>query len=243
MINYGLIGHPLEHSLSKQFFDNKFQEEKITNVNYDLISLKDISLLPGLLKEQEYSGFNVTIPYKQSVIKYIDVLDKLSKKMKAVNTIKVINNKLYGFNTDAYGFETSLLKLLKPHHTSALILGTGGSSKAIKSVLNSLNIKILFVSRKPKEKGQIYYHQVTEEVITNHNLIINCTPVGMTPNNMQYPSIPYLYLTKNHLLYDLVYNPEMTLFLRKGKEYGAEIQNGLQMLYLQAEKSWEIWNS
>lgn len=242
MKSYGLIGYPLEHSFSKLFFDNKFKEQKIVDVNYDLIPLNDISLFSDILKTNKYSGFNVTIPYKQSIIKYIDVLNSVSKEINAVNTIKVENNKLYGFNTDIYGFEKSLLKILKPHHTDAMILGTGGSSMAIGYVLHKLNINTLFVSRNPKHLNQINYHQISEEVINKHTLIINCTPVGMYPNNLQCPSIPYQHLTKNHLLFDMIYNPELTLFLKNGKKQGAETQNGLSMLHIQAEKSWEIWN-
>jgi len=243
MKKYGLIGFPLAHSFSKQYFSAKFENENIKNTCYELIPLQDISLFQEIIKNEVYSGYNVTIPYKQSIIKYLDFLDDTAKEINAVNTIKVFNNRLTGYNTDVYGFEKSLKPLLKPWHKSALILGTGGGSKAVEYVLKKLNINLLFVSRNPVNKYQIKYSDINEQIINSHHLIINCTPVGMYPHIDNAPLIPYKLLTNKHLLFDLVYNPEITMFLKSGKENGAETINGLKMLHLQAEKSWEIWNS
>lgn len=242
---FGLIGKNISYSFSKGYFLEKFKNLQLKNHKYYNYDLPEISEFPFITyhKEEEFGGFNVTIPYKQSIIKYLAELDDVAQKIGAVNTIKVTNNnKLIGFNTDAYGFENSLKPMLKQHHKKAIILGTGGASKAVMFVLNKLNIAYKLVSRNPTEH-QISYDDLTEELIKNYQIIINCTPLGTHPNIQDCPNIPYNLLSENHFLYDLIYNPPETMFLKKGKKQGATIKNGLEMLELQAEKSWEIWNS
>jgi shikimate dehydrogenase len=186
---------------------------------------------------------NVTIPYKQDVLNYLDTLDETAKEIGAVNTIKFSKSgKLKGFNSDVVGFEKSFFPLVEKHHKNALILGTGGASKAIEFALKNNDIEYKFVSRNPKGENQISYASVTKAVIENHQIIINSTPIGTSPKIEESPNIPYQFLTKNHLLYDLIYNPEVTMFLSKGLEKGAVIKNGFEMLQLQAEESWRIWN-
>ena len=242
---FGLIGHPLTHSFSKQYFENKFENENIIDCSYKLYDIKNISFYKNVIENQNLIGLNVTIPYKESVIDLLDKIDEIAKDISAVNTIKIDpkTKKTTGYNTDYYGFKKSLKPFLKNTHERALVLGTGGASKAIAYVLNELNINCLFVSRTPKKDNEISYEEVNEYVIKHHQIIINTTPLGTYPNINDFPNIPYELLTANHLLYDLVYNPEETMFLKKGKEKGAITINGLQMLKLQAEKSWEIWNS
>jgi len=191
---------------------------------------------PGL------EGLNVTIPYKGEVIPYLNKLDEAAETIGAVNTIKLIEGKLYGYNTDVIGFKNSLKSLLQKHHTKAIILGTGGAAKAVKYVFTKMGIAFISVSRSTKENA-ITYANIDETILKNYYIIVNTTPLGTFPNVEEYPNIPYKHLTEKHLLYDLVYNPAETLFLKKGKEKGATIKNGLQMLKLQAEASWEIWNS
>jgi shikimate dehydrogenase len=194
-------------------------------------------------KEDDYQGLNVTIPYKESIMKYLSEIDEVAEKIGAVNTIKITeDNELIGYNTDAYGFEKSLVKLLESHHKQALILGTGGASKAVAYVLEKLNIEYKFVSRSPNA-DQLTYDSLNETILNESHLIINSTPLGTFPNIELTPDIPYNYLTKKHLLYDLIYNPEETIFLKQGRDKGAMIKNGSEMLKLQAEKSWEIWNA
>lgn len=242
---FGLLGKNISYSFSKGYFLKKFEELKLSKLSYRNFDIPEIEEFPFLIyhKEDEFCGFNVTIPYKQSIMRYLSDIDADAKKIGAVNTIKVTNkNELVGYNTDIYGFENSLIPLLKSHHKKALILGTGGASKAIAFVLDKLNIKYQFVSR-TKAEHAISYVDLSEEVIENHLLIINCTPLGTHPNIEKHPEIPYKLLTDQHFLYDLIYNPSETTFLKNGKEKGAIIKNGLEMLELQAEKSWEIWNS
>jgi shikimate dehydrogenase len=187
---------------------------------------------------------NVTIPFKEEVIQYLDKLDKTAKKIGAVNTIKVTKKgNLKGYNSDIVGFEKSLLPIINKGHRRALILGTGGASKAIAYALKKNGIKFKFVSRNPKKKKEISYNDLTKKVLHKYQIIINSTPVGTSPNVDKYPDIPYQFLTKNHLLYDLIYNPEITTFLAKGRDKGADIKNGYEMLQLQAEESWYIWNN
>lgn len=248
MRTFGLIGYPLTHSFSRNYFADKFQKENITDCEYKLFPLEDVSLFPALIKNNsQLSGLNVTIPFKQSIIPYLDKSDAVAEKINAVNTIKITrkgnNILLTGFNTDAWGFEQSLKPLLLPHHTDALILGTGGSAQAVQFVLSKLGIRFHIVSRKSKDKLVLKYENVSEETLLNHKLLINTTPLGMHPDVKSFPPVPYEYLSPSHLLFDLVYNPSETLFLKKGKEKGAQIKNGLEMLYLQADKSWEIWNN
>ena len=242
---FGLIGHPLTHSFSKQYFENKFEKENIVDCSYNLYDIKNISLYKNVFETPNLIGLNVTIPYKESIIDLLDELDEVAKNIGAVNTIKFNSNtkKTKGYNTDYFGFKNSLKPFLENIHERALILGTGGASKAVAYVLKELNINCLFVSRTPEKGNEIGYNDINEYVIKHHQIIINTTPLGTYPNINDFPNIPYELLTANHLLYDLVYNPEETMFLRKGKEKGAKIINGLQMLKLQAEKSWEIWNS
>lgn len=241
MNQFGLIGYPLSHSFSKGYFAEKFIRENIANSNYDTFPIEKIEDFEQLCQQNNFKGLNVTIPYKQSIIPFLDELNEDAQKIGAVNTIKFIDNKKIGYNSDVYGFEYSLLPFLKTHHKQALILGTGGASKAVEYVLKKLNIHYKYVSR-IANNDIISYQDINEEIINTHHIIINTTPLGMYPNIDAAPEIPYQYISDKHLLYDLVYNPEETLFLKKGKEKNAQTKNGLEMLYLQAERSWQIWN-
>ncbi len=242
MKHYGLIGKTLEHSFSQNYFSQKFAEEKI-DADYALCEMASLDQVDSILS-QNWSGLNVTIPYKTAIIPHLDLLDENAQKIGAVNTIKFIKQSdkqhLIGFNTDCIGFEESLKPLLKNHHKSALVLGTGGASKAITFVLDKLGIKWIYVSREAGE-GCLDYAEVDSEVIRDNKLIINTTPLGMFPEIESYPDIPYKALTPQHLLYDLVYNPTETEFLKRGKAFGATTKNGLEMLHLQAEAAYEIW--
>ncbi len=241
----GLVGKNISYSFSKVYFLKKFEVLKLSNLTYRNFDIPEISEFPFLIyqKEEEFKGFNVTIPYKQSIMCYLSEIDADAQKIGAVNTIKVTDkNELIGYNTDIYGFEHSLSPLLKQNHKNALVLGTGGASKAIAFVLDKLDIGYQLVSRVKSEQA-ISYADLSKEVIENHQLIINCTPLGTHPNIENYPEIPYQFLSDQHFLYDLIYNPSETTFLKKGNERGAITKNGLEMLELQAEKSWEIWNS
>lgn len=247
MKQFGLIGYPLTHSLSEKYFLEKFRKEKITNAVYKLFPLDHIHLLPELIqKNPSLCGLNVTVPYKESVIQYLDELDEVAGKIGAVNCVKIVKgtnrDQLIGFNTDVLGFEESLKTYLKNWHNNALILGTGGSSKAVAFVLREFGINFTMISRKPKMKNSIGYDDLTESIIQDHLLIINTTPLGMYPNTQSAPQIPYEFLSNQHILFDLVYNPEHTLFLQKGKMVGATTINGMEMLYIQAEESYKIWN-
>jgi len=244
MKKYGLIGHPLTHSFSKKFFTEKFEKEQLIDCQYDLFDIPSINELSIILKNNpDLRGLNVTIPYKEKVMEFLDEIDEEAKKIGAVNTIKIENNKLIGFNTDYFGFKQSLKPFLEISQERALILGTGGASKAVYHALTSLNINCLFVSRNPKNENEISYEDVNEYVIRNHQIIVNTTPVGTFPNINEKPAIDYTQITDKHLLYDLVYNPTETQFLKEGKQKRAITLNGLQMLQLQAEKAWEIWNN
>jgi len=241
---YGLIGHPLTHSFSKKYFTEKFEKESINNSLYELFDIDSIDQLTNIINNNSnLKGLNVTIPYKEQVIPFLTSLSDEAKKIGAVNTIKIEGDELIGHNTDYFGFKQSLKPFIKITHERALILGTGGASKAVYHALKDLNIGCLFVSRNPKNKNEIGYNDVNEYVIKHHQIIINTTPVGTFPAINNKPAINYSFLTPNHLLYDLVYNPEETAFLREGKLKGSMTFNGLQMLQLQAEKTWEIWNS
>jgi len=244
MKQFGLIGYPLSHSFSEKYFTEKFKNETIVNCQYTLFDIKNIEQFPSLIKNTSNNliGLNVTIPYKETILPFLNQLDDISTQIGAVNTIKLKGGKLIGYNTDYYGFKQTLKPFINTHHQRALILGTGGASKAVHFVLQELNIDCLFVSRNPKNKNEISYEEVNEYVIKYHQIIVNTTPVGMFPNITAMPNIPYQNLTQNHLLYDLIYNPTETPFLKKGKEKGCIILNGYQMLVIQAEKSWEIWN-
>ena len=245
MKQFGLIGWPLVHSFSKRYFTDKFERESI-DARYNLYELEDIYDFPALLDIEDLWGLNVTIPYKEKVIDYLDELDETAASIGAVNVIKLIRTerglKLRGYNSDAIGFEKSLTPLLKPYHTSALILGTGGASKAIDYTLRKLGIETTLVSRTSKP-DVLTYEQLNEEILTRHLLIINASPVGTFPHSTECPQIPYEFITGKHLLFDVVYNPAETLFLQKGKEHGAQTLNGQGMLIGQAEAAWEIWNA
>lgn len=242
MKQYGLIGYPLTHSFSKKFFTEKFEKEYLSECRYDSFSIPTIDELVNIIKANpQLRGLNVTIPYKELVISFLDDKTELVKKIKACNCISIKNGKLIGYNTDAPAFELSLKEKLKSHHTKALILGTGGAAKAVEYSLRHLGILYKYVSRKPSAKS-FSYEQLTEEVMKEYYLIINTSPLGMHPNIIEAPQIPYQALTSKHYLFDLIYNPAKTLFLQKGEEQGADIKNGYEMLVLQAEESWKIWN-
>jgi shikimate dehydrogenase len=244
MSRFGLLGKDIEYSFSRGYFKAKFEAEQLYHT-YENFDLEDIALFPKLLQDNpDISGINVTIPYKEQVIPFLDKLDKKAKKIGAVNTITISSKgKLKGYNTDCYGFKNAIEPCLKKHHKRALILGTGGASKAIAYTLKKLKIKFDYVSRTPKKKVKFTYDDLTIETIKKYKIIINCSPVGTHPEVNNCPKIPYDGITDKHLLYDLIYNPEETKFLRLGKSQGAQICNGLKMLEFQAEKAWEIWNS
>lgn len=240
----GLLGRNISYSFSKTYFLNKFEKLGLTKLSYRNFDIPEIDEFPFLLyhREHEFIGMNVTIPYKESVIRYLDELSPEAEEIGAVNVIRVSpDNKLIGYNTDIYGFEKALTPLLTNAHSSALILGTGGASKAITYVLKRLNIAFQYVSRKPGE-NRLSYEELNEELIASNKLIINCTPLGTHPRIEESPPIPYGGVSNQHLLFDLVYNPPISAFLKQGAEQGAIIKNGYEMLQLQAEKAWEIWN-
>lgn len=241
---YGLIGYPLGHSFSKQYFTEKFEREGLPGYKYELLPIPSIKDLTGLLSSNPFlSGLNVTIPYKEQVLDYVTVLMPAVKVIGAANTIKFIGDKLIAYNTDVIGFEKSFTKKIRPHHKKALILGTGGSSKAVQFVLKKLNIDFLLVTRRePSGNGIIKYSMLDETIMNDHQVIINCTPAGMYPKEAEYPLLPYHFISDQHYLFDLVYKPEITIFLKKGEKNGAVIQNGYEMLVIQAEESWKIWN-
>jgi shikimate dehydrogenase len=239
---FGLIGYPLSHSFSKNYFAEKFLHEKLHDCQYQNFPLTDIGQLHHLIQqEKNLVGLNVTIPYKEAVIPLLTELDEAAKNIGAVNTIKFSSGKMIGYNTDYIGLLRSLKPLLQPHHEYALILGTGGSSKAVQYVLSLLNITYTFVSR-TKTTNTLLYAEVDKNIIEDTTLIINTTPLGMFPDINIAPEIPYTFLSEKHLLFDLIYNPAETLFLQKGKQQDATIMNGLTMLQIQAEESWKIWN-
>lgn len=245
MQKYGLLGYPLGHSFSRTYFNQKFEAEKIDAqyLNFEIPNIKEIK---NVLRENpELKGLNVTIPYKEQVIPYLDDLDEDAQVIGAVNVIKFTKGlfgktKLVGYNSDIIGFKQSIDPLLKETHKKALILGTGGASKAVLQGLKQLGVASTLVSRKPKEFC-ITYEEITPEIMEQYTVIVNTTPLGMFPNINECPNIPYDQLTPDHLLYDLLYNPDETLFMIKGKEKGAVVKNGLEMLLLQAFAAWEIW--
>jgi shikimate dehydrogenase len=246
MKKFGLIGYPLGHSFSKKYFEAKFEKEGIKNCLYDLYEIKDISLFPTILKENpELMGINVTIPYKEKVIPYLDQLDPACKKIGAVNCIKIRDNQLIGYNTDYIGFRNSLEKWLRGEKPSALVLGTGGASKAVVQALEDLKIPNKIVSRTKSDCNTILTYEDLKKdpsILQNHHLIINTTPLGTYPNTEQMPEINPVFITPMHKIYDLVYNPEKTFLMRSLEARGALVKNGLEMLELQAEAAWKIWN-
>jgi shikimate dehydrogenase len=247
MRTYGLIGYPLGHSFSRRFFTEKFALENKHEqyLNFEISPIDGV--LDIILDNPELVGLNVTIPYKTLIIPFMEVLDETAMTIGAVNTIRIERHEhgrlfLKGFNTDVYGFEVSLRPMLKPHHRKALVLGTGGASRAILFVLEKLGIETLTVSRR-MIPGAVTYKELTPEIMNDHTVIINTTPLGTAPDTGTYPDIPYEYASDRHLFYDLVYNPAMTLFMEKGLQTGAAVKNGYEMLEMQALKSYEIWNS
>ena len=251
MRQFGLIGYPLSHSFSQKFFTEKFLKENIVNAQYDNFPIASIESFDALWREHpSLEGLNVTIPYKKEVIAFLQHSSPVVQAIKACNCIRKFNNELYGYNTDVIGFEKSLLPFLKAHHTHALILGTGGASAAVQWVLQKLNIQYQVVSRKSNTieestelKASLSYDQLSNSSIESHTLIINTSPLGMFPNVNEAPPIAYEGITAQHHLYDLVYNPTETLFMKNGLAKGATVQNGLAMLHIQAEESWAIWNA
>jgi shikimate dehydrogenase len=247
-IKYGLIGYPLSHSFSRKFFTDKFLNEKI-DAEYLNFEIEQIDFLPKIIQNNpELKGLNVTIPFKEQVLSFLDRIDSAADAVKAVNTIKIIHHNgatpiLEGFNTDLIGFRDSIKPLLKKYHHKALVLGSGGASKAIIQVLTELGIETIVVSRNPQYKGEISYSDLDEGVMESYKVIVNTTPIGTYPKVEGCPPIPFEYINDQHLLYDLVYNPPMTEFFKQGELKGATVKNGLEMLHLQALASWEIWNS
>lgn len=240
---FGLVGRNISYSFSKNYFSERFRKENRADCSYENFDIETLSEFPNLIQNHpNLAGLNVTIPYKESVIPYLDKLSKKARKIGAVNTIRLTRKgKLKGYNTDFFGFTKALQPLLTPHHKKALILGTGGASKAVAFALEKLAIEYVFVSRKPTEIA-ISYEQIDATVFEDFQIIINCTPLGTSPNTAEFPPIPYDFFSPEHIAFDLIYNPEETLFLKRAKEQGAVTQNGLEMLIFQAEKAWEIWN-
>ncbi len=246
---FGLIGYPLSHSFSSGYFTQKFVKENIQDTTYINFSIDSIERLPEIIKgNPKLTGLNVTIPYKQKIIPYLDELDRTAMKVNAVNTVKIFKNDrgntiLRGYNTDIYGFKTAIEPYLNSEHKNALVLGTGGSSRAVVYTLKNLGIHCKYVSRTNSEKVFKKYDELIPDDLNDFQIIVNTTPLGMFPNVDEFPGIPYEGIYKNQILFDLIYNPAETIFLRKGKSKGAIIINGLNMLIAQAEESWKIWNA
>lgn len=243
MALYGLIGYPLSHSFSKKYFTEKFEKEGLSNYGYENFSIDSINKFEEILASNpDLRGLNVTIPYKELILPFLTDVSAVVREIGACNCIRINKDQLEGFNTDVTGFRKSFKLFLKPHHRNALVLGTGGAAKAVGYVLHSLGIQYQSVSRQATG-AQLNYNQVDEELLSTHHIIINTTPLGMQPDTEKAPDLPYQFLTSNHYLYDVVYNPGVTRFLQMGKDRGAIIQNGLEMLRIQAEESWKIWNN
>ncbi len=239
----GLLGRNINYSFSKNYFSEKFKAENLIDFSYENFDIENINFFPEIIqKNPNLLGINVTIPYKEAVIPFLNELSKKAFEIGAVNTIKISKKgKLKGYNTDYYGFKKSLKPLLQSYHKKALLLGTGGASKAVDYALKTLNITTTYVSRNP-DRNDLAYNQIDAKTFNEYQIIINCTPLGTSPNIDVCPEIPYQYFTSNHIAFDLIYNPEQTLFLKKAEQQGAIIKNGLDMLIFQAEKAWEIWN-
>lgn len=241
---FGLIGYPLSHSFSAKYFREKFQREGWDQCHYELFPLASVTELPGLIQEHpSLEGLNVTIPYKQQVLPYVNDRMAIPEGLDACNCIRIRDGVLSGFNTDIAGFRESLKPLLQPWHRQALVLGNGGAASAVRFALRELGLGFSTVSRQSRPGSDLTYNDLDQTLIDTHTLIINCTPLGMYPEIQACPEIPYQWLTAKHLLYDLVYNPARSLFLQKGEAMGAGIKNGEEMLVLQAEESWQIWNA
>tara|TARA_B100001059_G_scaffold19680_1_gene16026 strand:+ start:19 stop:750 length:732 start_codon:yes stop_codon:yes gene_type:complete len=243
MVKYGLIGNRIGYSFSKTFFNSWFEREG-RNDSYENFDIPDLNHFKNILHENtKLKGLNVTIPYKESIFKYLDKIDTDAQKIGAVNTIKISSRgALIGYNTDHIGFKKALSSLLPLPTKNALVLGTGGASKAVIYALKALNFNITSVSRS-KNKGVVVYSELNKEIISNHHLIVNCTPLGTHPDIDEHPAIPYHFISKKHLIFDLTYNPHETSFMKLSKEQGARVSNGLKMLKYQAEEAWSIWNS
>ena len=239
MSKYGLIGKRLDYSFSKTFFTDFFQKNELNN-SYQNIEIQDISEIKSILEKGNFSGLNVTIPYKESIIPFLDDLSVEAKIIGAVNTIVFKNGKTIGHNTDAFGFQQSIKPFLNNNHEKAMILGTGGASKAIAYVLKNIGLDVLFISRTP-ESNQFSYEDINENMLEAYKMIVNCTPIGTSPNIDEKPNFPTEYLTENHFVVDLIYNPEKTTFLKEAEAKGAIILNGYSMLKEQALKAWELW--
>ena len=238
---FGLVGKDISYSFSRGYFTKKFSDLGLDTYSYENFDFQAIEEITDVLKNNtDIKGMNVTIPYKQEVMPFLSELDQEAEKIGAVNTIQFTENGLKGFNTDAYGFKNAMAPFLKPHHKKALILGTGGASKAVAYVLGELGISYVFVSRSAGD-NKISYDQVTEDILKEHTILVNCTPLGTHPNIEERPSLPYEFLSDQHFLFDLIYNPEKSAFLTAGEAKGAQISNGLRMLELQADRSWQIW--
>lgn len=239
---FGLIGQNIGYSFSKKYFTDRFAQTGANDCTYENFDIAQIEEFKKIIANHpDLSGLNVTIPYKESIIPYLDELSRKAQKIGAVNVIRFKKGKLKGYNSDAYGFKKSLQPLLKPHHKKALILGTGGASKAVAFALEELDMMYSFASRKD-QVNTLKYEHINATTFDNFQIFINCTPLGTYPNTNECPDLPYQYFNSQHLAYDLIYNPEETLFLKKAKKRGAQTQNGLSMLVNQAEKAWEIWN-
>lgn len=243
---YGLIGYPLSHSFSKRYFAEKFEQENIADSFYELFPIPKIEDLPALVASYpNLIGLNVTIPYKEQILPFLDEIEEGAAAAGAVNTVLIKEGKKVGYNSDVYGFTTSVENAIERHQLKiekALILGTGGAAKAVKFALERSGREVKYVSR-TKAEDRYSYEDLTQDIFEEYKLIVNTTPLGMAPKVDTFPNIPYHYISDSHLCFDLVYNPEATLFLQKAQQEGARILNGLEMLYLQAEKSWEIWTT
>jgi shikimate dehydrogenase len=239
---YGLIGYPLGHSFSKKFFTEKFEREGLTDCSFELFPIPAVDEFPALLlAHPALKGMAVTIPYKEKILPFVHILSDEVKHIGAANSINIHNGVLTAYNTDIIGFEKSFAPLLQPQHRQALVLGTGGAAKAVQYVLRQLHIPFVTVSRTTGE-GLITYGDIDEALMQQHNIIINCTPAGMYPHEAGFPAIRYDLITAQHYLYDLVYRPAETVFMQKGKERGATVKNGLEMLEIQAIANWHLWN-
>lgn len=239
---YGLIGFPLGHSFSRKFFNETFFPENGIDAVYENFEIENAEELLNIVrKNPNLKGLNCTIPHKQAIIPLLDSISEEAKEIGAVNVIQIRNGKLRGFNSDIIGFTQSIKPLLKPHHQEALILGTGGASKAIRVGLEKLGIETMYVSR-TAQNGRLTYEDITPKIVHEYEIIVNCSPLGMHPNVKTFPALPYHAMSERNLLYDLVYNPEETEFMRRGKEHGAVVKSGLEMLHLQALASWDFWN-
>lgn len=243
MRQFGLIGYPLSHSFSKGYFAEKFASQNITNAQYDNFPIATINDFLNVWETHPVlEGLNITIPYKKEVIPFLNIISPEVQAIQACNCIRKVGTSLIGYNTDVVGFEKSLMPYLKPHHTAALILGTGGAAAAVKWVFDKLNIAHKSVSRSGVDHT-ISYESLSAQIIQDHTLIINTSPIGMYPHVDEAPLLPYEFINETHHLFDLIYNPAETLFLKKGLHQGATVQNGLEMLHIQAEESWRIWNA